>query len=56
MTGGNRVKPVEKYERGDLSRGFAEADVVLEQSYRTECEIHTPLERHGCVASGTATG
>ena len=41
---------MEKYERGDLSRGFAEADVVLEQSYRTECEIHTPLERHGCVA------
>jgi CO/xanthine dehydrogenase Mo-binding subunit len=24
--------------------------VVLEQSYRTECELHTPMELHGCVA------
>jgi CO/xanthine dehydrogenase Mo-binding subunit len=48
--GGNRVRPPDRYNRGDVDRGFAEADVVLEQSYRTECEIHTPLERHGCVA------
>jgi xanthine dehydrogenase YagR molybdenum-binding subunit len=48
--GGNRVKPPERYQRGDVERGFAEADVILEQAYRTECEIHTPLERHGCVA------
>jgi xanthine dehydrogenase YagR molybdenum-binding subunit len=47
---GNRVKPVEIYERGDVARGFADADVVLEQNYRTECELHTPLEAHGCVA------
>jgi CO/xanthine dehydrogenase Mo-binding subunit len=48
--GGNRTKPPESYQRGDISRGFTEADVILEQTYRTECEIHTPLERHGCVA------
>jgi xanthine dehydrogenase YagR molybdenum-binding subunit len=30
--------------------GLAEADVVLEETYRTECELHTPLEPHGCVA------
>jgi CO/xanthine dehydrogenase Mo-binding subunit len=48
--GGNRVKPMDRYQRGDVDRGFAEADLVLEQTYRTECEIHTPLERHGCVA------
>ena len=48
--GGNRVAPQVKYKRGDVDKGFAEADIVLEQSYRTECEIHTPLERHGCVA------
>ena len=46
---GNRVKR-ESYERGNVERGFAEADVVLEQSYRTECELHTPMELHGCVA------
>ena len=48
--GGNRVRPPDRYHRGDVEKGFADADVVLEQSYRTECEIHTPLERHGCVA------
>lgn len=48
--GGNLVKPKETYSRGDVQAGFAAADVVLEESYRTECEIHTPLELHGCVA------
>ncbi len=47
---GNQVGDTLHYERGDVERGFAEADVVLEQSYRTECEIHTPMEPHGCVA------
>ncbi|HYA01957.1 MAG TPA: xanthine dehydrogenase family protein molybdopterin-binding subunit, partial [Syntrophobacteria bacterium] len=47
--GGNRVKR-ESYERGNVERGLAEADVVLEQSYRSECELHTPVELHGCVA------
>ena len=47
--GGNRVKR-ESYDRGNVERGFAEADVVLEESYRSECELHTPIELHGCVA------
>jgi CO/xanthine dehydrogenase Mo-binding subunit len=47
---GNRVRLPEIYERGNVAKGFAEADVVLEQSYRTECELHTPMELHGCVA------
>jgi len=50
-TEGNRVGPPEKYQRGDVDKGFAEADVVLEHRYRTECEIHTPMEPHGCVAN-----
>ena len=48
--GGNRVKPPVIYKRGEAAKGFAQADVVLEQTYRTECEIHTPMELHGCVA------
>ena len=48
--GGNKVK-TDTYARGDVEKGFAEADVVLEQSYRTEAEVHTPLELHGCVAN-----
>jgi xanthine dehydrogenase YagR molybdenum-binding subunit len=45
-----RIAETDKYERGDVDMGFAEADVVLETDYRTECEIHTPMELHGCVA------
>ena len=48
---GNKVGPARSYERGDVGKGFAEADVVLEDSYRTECEVHTPMELHGCVAN-----
>jgi CO/xanthine dehydrogenase Mo-binding subunit len=47
---GNRVTAMQTYERGNVAKGFAEADVVLEETYRTECEIHTPMEAHGCVA------
>jgi len=47
---GNLAK-TDSYERGDVAKGFAEADVVLEETYRTECELHTPLEPHGCVAN-----
>jgi len=48
--GGNMVK-TDRYSRGDVERGLAEADVVLEETYHTACELHTPLELHGCVAS-----
>ncbi|MFP3982148.1 MAG: xanthine dehydrogenase family protein molybdopterin-binding subunit [Desulfurivibrionaceae bacterium] len=48
--GGNKVKE-EAYERGDVEKGFAEADVVLTREYRTSCELHTPVELHGCVAN-----
>ncbi len=47
---GNRLK-VDTYERGDVEKGFRQADVVLEEHYRTESELHTPLELHGCVAN-----
>jgi CO/xanthine dehydrogenase Mo-binding subunit len=47
---GNLVAPAQVYQRGDVAKGFAEADVILEETYRTECEIHTPMELHGCVA------
>ncbi len=46
---GNLLK-TDKYERGSIEKGFAEADVVMEETYRTECEIHTPMELHGCMA------
>jgi xanthine dehydrogenase YagR molybdenum-binding subunit len=48
--GGNLSGEVQNYERGDVEKGFAEADVVLEENYRTESELHTPMELHGCAA------
>ncbi|MCA1786909.1 MAG: molybdopterin-dependent oxidoreductase, partial [Desulfobacteraceae bacterium] len=38
------------YERGDIQKGFARADVILEQHFETACELQTPMELHGCVA------
>ncbi len=48
--GGNQVGAPREIKRGDVAKGFAEADVVLEETYRTSCEIHAPLEAHGSVA------
>jgi xanthine dehydrogenase YagR molybdenum-binding subunit len=48
--GGNRSGEPDKYERGDVVKGFAEADVVVERTFKTPCEIHTPMEPHGSVA------
>ncbi len=48
-TDGNKLK-TDTYSRGDTEKGFADADVVIEESYRSESELHTPIELHGCVA------
>ncbi len=45
-----RIAKKENYVRGDVAKGFAEADVVLEEEYNVSCQIHTPLELHGSVA------
>jgi xanthine dehydrogenase YagR molybdenum-binding subunit len=47
--GDNRAGEPERYERGNVEQGFADADVVLERTYRTEYEIQAPMELHGCV-------
>ncbi|RPI22868.1 MAG: xanthine dehydrogenase family protein molybdopterin-binding subunit, partial [Actinobacteria bacterium] len=47
---GNRQGEPDTHERGDVEAGFAAADVVLEKTFRTEYEIHNPMELHGCVA------
>jgi len=47
---GNVVGKPEVYQRGNVSQGFSEADVVLEQEYTTMSLLHTPMELHGAVA------
>ncbi len=41
----------ERYARGDVDKGFAEADVIVEGVFRTSAQIHTALESHSCVAN-----
>lgn len=42
--------------RGDVAKGFAEAEVVVEATYRTQVQTHSPLETHGVVADWRADG
>jgi CO/xanthine dehydrogenase Mo-binding subunit len=43
-----------RYERGDLERGLAEADVVVEAEYRTQTLLHNSLETHQAAVRWTA--
>jgi len=43
-------KPFNDYNRGDIEKGFNEAEVVIERTYKTAVEIHHPAETHGSVA------
>jgi len=36
----------ERYERGDFDRAVAEADVVVESTYRTQVVLHNSMETH----------
>ncbi len=44
------VEKFNEYSRGDVEKGFAEADVVIERTYRTAVEIHHPAETHVSIA------
>ncbi len=50
LEGGNLVGNPSVNERGDIAAGFAEADVVVERTFSTPCEIQAPMEPHGSVA------
>ncbi|MBM3284514.1 MAG: xanthine dehydrogenase family protein molybdopterin-binding subunit [Candidatus Aminicenantes bacterium] len=44
------VEKFNEYSRGDLDKGFAEADVVMERTYKTAVEIHHTAETHVSIA------
>jgi xanthine dehydrogenase YagR molybdenum-binding subunit len=48
--GGNAPPAQKPYERGNVTEGFKVADVVIEHTFTTPCELHNPMEPHGCVA------
>jgi xanthine dehydrogenase YagR molybdenum-binding subunit len=37
-------------KEGDVKKGFREADVIVERTYRMRVQVHNSLETHGCVA------
>lgn len=43
-------------EKGDLDKGFAEADVIIEGRYKTQPQDHSPLEPEAAVAYYDETG
>ncbi|HVR43101.1 MAG TPA: xanthine dehydrogenase family protein molybdopterin-binding subunit [Thermoanaerobaculia bacterium] len=42
--------------KGDVRRGFDEADLVVEGEFRTQVQTHSAMETHGVVADWTAEG
>ncbi len=53
---GTNVSNWMKVRKGDMDRGWAEADLVFEQKYRVPHVQHVPLETHVCVAQQDANG
>jgi CO/xanthine dehydrogenase Mo-binding subunit len=41
-------------ERGDVERGFAEADVIVEAEYRTQSVLHNSMETHQAICEWEA--
>ena len=48
--GGNKPQVPAAYQRGDVAAAFKTADVVVEHTFTTPYELHSPMELHGCVA------
>ncbi len=41
----------EDYQRGDIEKGFAEADAVVEDTFTTQVAVHNPAEVHCSLAN-----
>ncbi|HEY7560806.1 MAG TPA: xanthine dehydrogenase family protein molybdopterin-binding subunit [Gaiellaceae bacterium] len=46
---GQLVGETSHYERGDVERALAEADVVVEAEYRTQTVLHSSMETHQSI-------
>jgi CO/xanthine dehydrogenase Mo-binding subunit len=46
---GRLVGEASRYERGDVDRALAEADLVIEAEYRTQTVLHNSFETHQAV-------
>ena len=50
MEQGANLQKSNEYSRGDVEKGFKEADLVFERTYQTSWEVHQPTETHSSVA------
>jgi CO/xanthine dehydrogenase Mo-binding subunit len=46
--GNSTGKPMPN-QRGDVQKGFAEADIVIEETFSTSVQMHAAMEAHGSV-------
>jgi xanthine dehydrogenase YagR molybdenum-binding subunit len=53
---GNLRGPNLGASRGNVTEGFAAAEVIFEQEFRTQVQTHVPMETHGLVADWRETG
>ncbi|MBM3294094.1 MAG: xanthine dehydrogenase family protein molybdopterin-binding subunit, partial [Candidatus Aminicenantes bacterium] len=44
------LQPFNAFDRGEIDKGFAEAEVIIERAYRTNWEVHQPAETHASIA------
>ncbi len=51
LDGKGNIIDKRQYERGDIGKGFSEADVILEEEFSTACLNHNVVEPLGCVMS-----
>jgi len=52
----SNVFRVMKAEKGDLDKGFAEADIVIERDFKTAAVHQGYIEPHACVANASEDG
>ena len=44
------VEKLNEYNRGNVDKGFSEAEAIFERTYKTAVEIHHPAETHTSIA------
>ena len=50
------LKKLSEYSRGSVDKGFSEADITFERTYKTAVEIHHPAETHSSIAQWDEDG
>ncbi len=51
----NNISKTMSMECGSIEEGFAEADVILEDTFQTQAQSHCSLETHCCIATCSPT-